>query len=525
MRRMITSTLPAASPFASLLEGDERLRVLVVDDTPAMLQWVKLVLEKGCDVFPAASGEAGLQAIRELSLDLVILDIKLPGIDGFTLLRALRSDPRSGTIPVIMLSADASEGARLTALEEGADDYLTKPFKPRELVARIHAHVRLLRHRRAAYLREGQLLRELGQVRQDLHSMLENTLDAVVALDCGLKILSLNRIGAKLLGTDPATGVGKHIVALVPAFHGSRFESVLNSAMALGKAQVMEHFHAGRWYSLRFYPVEHGCTIFGADITIAKTAEQELQRAHASLELRVRERTAEIRSLYQRLEEVREEERLMLAREVHDQLGQLLSAAKIDIRVLQDDVARRYPELEPGAVVAELSSAADTIDLALDTARSIAQELRPPELEENGLAPSIQVCLQAFEHRTRISCRFVDAFRSEPPAPLSRVLLRILQEALSNIANHSGATAVCVWLLQRRHCYILRVLDNGRGVARAQVESRTALGVRGMRERAYMVEGSLRIRGLRSRGTLVSVRVPLRQSSNVLKDQATCPPY
>jgi len=122
-------------------------RILVVDDEEDILKLVEYNLARGgCRVICVASGEAALAAAREAPPDLVLLDLMLPGVDGFEVCRSLKADPRTASVPVVILSARGEEADVVAALELGADDYVTKPFSPRVLVARVRAVLR----RRAA---------------------------------------------------------------------------------------------------------------------------------------------------------------------------------------------------------------------------------------------------------------------------------------------------------------------------------------------------------------------------------------
>ncbi|HYA26573.1 MAG TPA: response regulator [Thermodesulfovibrionales bacterium] len=118
-------------------------RILVVDDEPDIVELVSYNLKKeGFDVLSASDGEEALNKIRTDNYDLIILDLMLPGIQGTEICRILRNDPRTQRLPVIMLTAKGEEIDRILGLEIGADDYLTKPFSPRELAARIRAVLR-----------------------------------------------------------------------------------------------------------------------------------------------------------------------------------------------------------------------------------------------------------------------------------------------------------------------------------------------------------------------------------------------
>ena len=117
--------------------------ILVIDDEKDLIELVRYNLEKeGFDVIAATDGQSGLEVVKKHRPDLVVLDLMMPGLDGLQVCQQLRSDPRSGRVPVIMLTAKATEADRVVGLEMGADDYIVKPFSPREVVARVKAVLR-----------------------------------------------------------------------------------------------------------------------------------------------------------------------------------------------------------------------------------------------------------------------------------------------------------------------------------------------------------------------------------------------
>jgi DNA-binding response OmpR family regulator len=139
--------------------------ILIIDDEKDLVELVRYNLEdkEGYDVISANNGQSGLEIAQGHKLDLIVLDLMMPGMDGLEVCRRLRSDPRTARIPLIMLTAKATEADRIVGLELGADDYITKPFSPRELVARIKAILR----RTAAQEEPAQVVRH-GELSIDL---------------------------------------------------------------------------------------------------------------------------------------------------------------------------------------------------------------------------------------------------------------------------------------------------------------------------------------------------------------------
>ena len=139
--------------------------ILVIDDEKDLIELVRYNLEKeGFDVIAATDGQSGLDVVRKHRPDLVVLDLMMPGLDGIQVCQQLRADPRAGRIPVIMLTAKATEADRIVGLELGADDYITKPFSPREVVARIKAVLRRTTTQAspAQLIRSGDLVMDLS---------------------------------------------------------------------------------------------------------------------------------------------------------------------------------------------------------------------------------------------------------------------------------------------------------------------------------------------------------------------------
>jgi PAS domain S-box-containing protein len=233
------------------------------------------------------------------------------------------------------------------------------------------------------------------------------------------------------------------------------------------------------------------------------------ERKRVELERQIAQR--ELRTLYERLQTVRESERTALAREVHDQLGQILSAAKIDIKLLEDDLRRGTAPLQRAHIVAELGSASAALDRGIGLVREIATELRAPELDEQGLYAAIAWHARDFERRTRIACHVTfGARRAHPSRPAAAALLGIFQEAMTNLLRHAQASQVWITIERRGPSLLLRVRDDGVGIRRGSVRASATLGLKGMRERAELVDGRLLAGPLAPHGTLVSVRVPLK---------------
>ncbi|TGL58437.1 GAF domain-containing sensor histidine kinase [Leptospira sarikeiensis] len=220
----------------------------------------------------------------------------------------------------------------------------------------------------------------------------------------------------------------------------------------------------------------------------------------------------QLRALSARLQEVREEERLLIAREIHDELGQLLTVLKIDLTLLKNNFQKS--KISESKLVSELVSMIKVTDSGIESVQRIATELRPLILEELGLLEGIEWYARDFEKRTGIVVEI------QIPAgilPLEKdpsiALFRIFQETLTNAARHSKATLIRVTCLEEGSFLILKIQDNGIGIDPKQMTESKSLGLIGMRERAVVLGGEVTISSRSKRGTSIIVKIPKSNSN------------
>ena len=215
-----------------------------------------------------------------------------------------------------------------------------------------------------------------------------------------------------------------------------------------------------------------------------------------------------LHSLSLRLELAREEERARVARELHDELGQVLTSLKLEFMWLVDELRKSDPK--PGIqLVNKLQSLIGLIEISIQSVRQIASDLRPAVLDHLGLKEAIQWEATKFQARTGIRCRAAWELKDGPVDRTRQLaLFRILQEALTNVTRHAHAGAVRISVHERGRTLTLKVQDNGRGITKAELASVESIGLLGMSERARMLGGHVTIRGMPGRGTTVTVQVP-----------------
>jgi PAS domain S-box-containing protein len=513
--------------------GDQRAgvrpRVLVADDNADMRQYLRRLLGGAYDVEEAADGEVALAVARERPPDLVLADVMMPELDGFALLRELRGDARTRTIPVVLLSARAGEESRVEGLAAGADDYLVKPFSARELLARVGAHLEMARVRREAARRENTLRAEARQAQEQAAAILESIRDGFIALDGEWRFTYVNAEAERINGMRREDLIGKNQWEVFPATLGTVLESELRRARAEQVAVQFENYYApwDKWFHVKAYPSKEGVSVFFHDITVRKRSEEALQRAHGELEQRVRSRTRELYRANARLEQqiakrkrveeartellhrlvrAQEKEHRRIARELHDDLTQRLAVLAIDAGTLEqlpgcsEDIGNRARNMREQLVALS------------ESVHSLSRQLHPSILDDLGLVDALRSECLSLGQRDGIKVTY-DA-RDVPtdlPRDVALCVYRVAQEALRNVARHARCSQASVRLVANERGLVLCVRDRGVGFEVAS-RGKTGLGLESMRERARLIQARLTVRSRAAEGTQITMRVPLQGS-------------
>jgi PAS domain S-box-containing protein len=233
------------------------------------------------------------------------------------------------------------------------------------------------------------------------------------------------------------------------------------------------------------------------DISERKRTEKQLQASHKQL-----------RALSAHLQSVREEERKRVAREIHDELGQVLTSLKMDL----SRIASQLPTTDhttPPVSRGQVTSISKLIDTALLSVRRISTSLRPQVLDHFGLIAAMEWQAQEFQNRTGIRCKFVSTLESvDLDQDRCTAMFRILQETLTNVARHAEATKVNISLKENAENFLLKVSDNGKGITESEITHANSLGLLGIQERVFLLGGEFHIKGVEGKGTTVAVRIP-----------------
>ena len=439
-------------------------RVLIADDNADMRDYLRRLLERHWTIEVAADGEAALAAACARPPDLVLSDVMMPRLDGFGLVGALRRNPRTAAVPVILLSARAGEESRVDGVAAGADDYLVKPFSARELIARVNTHLVLARARNAAE----QEARRSGAEMEDFF---ENSVLALHWMGPDGTILRANRAELEMLGYAREEYVGHHVAE----FHADR--EVIEGILQRQHAGESIHNQPARlrckdgsrrdvlissnvlWEDGRF--VHTRC--FMRDVTDLKNVERERERLLAESEKARAEAVLASRA--------KDEFLAMLSHELRNPLGVIVTGVDILDRIgsLSEDAARAR-----GLVRRQTTQLTRLLDDLLDVARITRGriELRPETLD---LRAVVERALEAVRPRVTARHQHLGVSVEDEPVWVYADPARMQQVAENLLVNASKYTppggSITVTVGHERRRARLSVRDTGVGIPPAQLDT------------------------------------------------------
>ena len=386
-----------------------------------------------------------------------------------------------------------------------------------------------------------------GQVvwRDRLSQLLESTGEGIFGIDMDGRCTFINRAGAEQLGWQPADVLGRNMHELAHHTHADGAQEgqhypehlcpIFNAFRKALPCRIDTEFFwrkNGSAFAVEYssYPIVEGGIVQGAvitfvDISARRQAEDALRQAHAVLEQRVSERTHELSAALEQLRElsaythtVREDERTRIAREVHDELGSLLVALKMDVGWLDKRLGEQQ-QRDPDAAQAmrlrlqgKCQSMSRQIETAVDNVGRIITDLRPSILDHQGLWAALDWQAHEFVQSAEIALAWhMDVAHAAPLPEQSAIgVFRIFQEMLSNVGRHARASKVDIAIAATAQEINITVRDNGQGADASAFEAADAYGVMGMRERARHLHGSLEIFSQKGLGSTFHLRIQLQ---------------
>jgi PAS domain S-box-containing protein len=503
---------------------DDREVVVLADDNSDMRAYLRRLLGERFRVHAVSNGVDAVRAARDLNADLVLTDVMMPVLDGFGVLKALRSDPATRSIPVILLSARAGEESRVEGLQAGADDYLVKPLSAPELMARVTAHLKMARIRAENSEVERALRREVEEERDLLRdSFVESP--AAMALLSGPdhRFTFVNAEYVRVSGRDDQQLIGRLVRDVFPEIIEQGFLEILDGVYRTGKQYVRNEYplqldrHGKResiYLNFNYYPMrDPSGDVEGIMVHAVEITEQVLARNE--LEARVRERTAELveaeeglRELNQRLLQAQDEERRRLALELHDSAGQLVAALKFNLYLLKDALVQDDPEVKKRAAVST-----DLIEELSRELRTVSHQLYPPALDNAGLSAALRIYLEGLAERGGLFVTLkIEDDLTGLPKDVETTIFRIIQESLTNVRRYAETRTAVVLIRRESENIRVEIRDDGRGIlgftSLDDQTFRTGVGIQGMRQRTRQLKGRFELVSGPG-GTTVRVLLPL----------------
>ncbi len=536
--------MPITEPTTGQSPGlkEERIKkvhILLVDDNPAGLITLEAVLDSPeYQLIKASSGVEALKLVNEYDFALILMDVQMPGMDGFQAAKNLKKDPRYSLIPIIFITAIHKEYSQIhEGYQTGAVDYLFKPFEPHILRSKVHVFVDL--YRKSQKIREqGERLLEAEQKEHEKrlletelkglyrYRFLANAIPHIIwKSDSEGRVNYLNHFWSLYSGMSiqQSTGDG-WCQAFYPADYDV-FRQVWEKARAkeceahaecrLRRASDQSY----RWHIIRIVPeIGYGGKITGwlgtcSDIHDRKIMEEQLRDSQRQLEEKVQERTAQLSHTVEALEremterqriqkqilEISEREQRRLGIDLHDSLAQKL----VGVSLLMNGFLRRSSSEKEEEEVREII---DYLRKAIEEAKRLSRVSYPVELERHGLFSALRELTGNIEKVFSIKCQFFHEKGMKPEdfsVESASHLYRIVQEAMHNAARHAKPQQIDVMLRKVEGGYEVVVEDNGGGMDSSQVSS--GMGIETMRYRAELIGAQFKIEPREAGGTRIQV--------------------
>jgi len=338
--------------------------------------------------------------------------------------------------------------------------------------------------------------------RKNLSALINNTSDLMWSVDRNFNLITSNEAFDNVIKRMTGKPIARGSNVFPPEFGEERLLRIKQFyEKAFSGKTFTEIIHTNEICSeISFFPICKGNEIIGTacysrDITERKKTEEEVLKKNEQL-----------KNLTTHLQQIREEERTTISREIHDELGQQLTALKMDI-----DWIRHKQNNQEGAVVSKLQEMLKMSDGIIYTIRRISSDLRPAVLDDLGLIAALEWKCNDFEKKMGIPCQFISKVKERKFENNFGInAYRILQETLTNVSRHAAAKSVTVSVSENETELLLEIADDGKGINTENIGNRKTLGIIGMKERAALLGGKLTIEGAKNKGTRTKLILPIK---------------
>jgi PAS domain S-box-containing protein len=487
-------------------KSKSKTKVLIVEDDILIakdIENILLRLEYAVSTL-ITSGDRVITRIVNENPDLILMDIMFQDkVRGIEIARKVRERI---DVPIVYLTAHSEKTIVKKAKITEPFGYLIKPIAERDL--EITIEMALHRHRMEMKFKE-RMEKALHESEDRYRQLVENISEGIVMQNQKGVITYANKRFLDMIGYTEEEVLGKPITRFLGGGLLKRRE--LQEASKENDIRRATEVSWKRKDGDRIFTILSPKNIYDekdqlkgrvsvlTDITDRRQAEKDL---HRSREL--------LRMLSRHLQTIREKESKRIAREIHDELGQQLTALKMDLSWISSKVD---PDDEDAKkFLQKINAMSSLVDNTIQTVQKISAELRPGLLDDLGLVPALEWLAQEFENQTNVQCRLqLHCEMVDLDPDCSTAIFRISQEALTNVYKHAKATRVNISLKEENDDLVLKIKDNGKGITADEVFGSTSLGLMGMRERVRPFGGAVNISGKPKKGTTLMVTLPVER--------------
>ena len=343
-------------------------------------------------------------------------------------------------------------------------------------------------------------------------NLIDSATDAIITLNESHRVVLFNQAAEKMFGHAMQSMLGNTIDVLIPPeYHSShhqhvtRFAEKGESVRQMGKDLVLYGMHAN---GARF-PIEASISKALVNGTVLLTVILRDISTRVAAQAALSQAKTDLKKFFRTSQEARENEKRRIARELHDELGQSLTALKLDASWLQK-------KLQDSSDLQEhVQNMVKLIDRTITSSRRISADLRPLMLDDLGLAEAIEWLCKDSTRSTGLSVKLnTTGLAHIADTAVASALYRVVQEAVNNVIKHSQASKLSVNIESDDHVARLMVQDNGKGMSLEDEGKRGSYGLMGIKERIYMLDGTVSINSARGSGTNLTVSIPLNTQSN-----------
>jgi two-component system sensor histidine kinase UhpB len=482
--------------------------LLIVDDSKLNLTILETIIKNlKVNLIQALSGSEALEKTRGMDLALAIVDVQMPVMNGYELALKMNEERSDDKVPIIFLTANFVDKLQVfEGYNTGAVDYIFKPVESHILICKINIFLDLF-NQKQAIIQNAVKLKESAEELNRLNvalkkseakykSYIDNAPDGVFVSDENGKYIEVNEAACRITGYSKDEILNMSITEILT--EETLEESLVHLKALLkdgsSKADFLFKHKNGtnRWWTLESVKLAKTRYLgFAKDITERKITEEKLKSA-----------LEQLHQLSKYTEQVRENERIAISRELHDDLGQALTAVKIDLGIIKQTITDK-------AIVLKMNNVFNLVGETIKTVQRITSQLRPPVIDDLGIVAAIDWYTKEFAQRNNIKVFLEMDSELNIPPDVSLIIFRIMQESLTNISRHSKANRADIVLKRTINSVSLKISDNGIGIAENQIKSMKSFGLMGMMERATSLGGTFDICSESKKGTVIKLFLPL----------------